>query len=132
MRLFRERIYRRDEGFALVELLIVVLIIGILASIALVVFLGERRKAQDSSAKAAARNAVSQLETCFTDSETYVGCATNTPDPDGTGDVAPSGLSATGFTVTATSKSGATFEVIKSGNALTRACSGGSCDGGTW
>ena len=61
----------REGGFTLIELLVVIIIIGILAAIAIPVFLNQRNKGYDPAAKSDLRNVANDEETLLTDTNAY-------------------------------------------------------------
>ncbi len=60
-RCFTHTALAEQRGFTLVEVLVVMIVIGILAGIAIPVLLGQREQAQDASAKSDLRNALTTL-----------------------------------------------------------------------
>ena len=67
----RKRIERDEDGFTLIELMVVVLIIAILLAIAIPTFLGARERAQNRAAQSDIHYILTAEKTFYTDDEVY-------------------------------------------------------------
>ena len=76
---------KSEEGFTLIELMVVVLIIAILIAIAIPTFLGAQNRAKDRAAQSSLRNALTSAKTLYTDTSSYL-----TATPAALEDVEPS------------------------------------------
>jgi prepilin-type N-terminal cleavage/methylation domain-containing protein len=102
---------RNTKGFTLIELMIVVIVIGVLASIAVPKFANTKEKAYLASMKSDLRNLITSQEAYFADQVTY---ATSTTSLN-------YNVSA-GNTVTIGTATGAGWNATANTNATTKTC----------
>ncbi len=100
-----------ESGFTLVELLVVIVIIGILATLGIAAFLNQRSKAQDGEAKVYAATAEKAIEVWHSEHDTYAGATGAAlikiePSLDNAPNLTLSGLGARTFKVSVDSSAG--------------------------
>ena len=139
---------REEAGFTLLELLVVVMVIGVLAAIALPIFLSQQEKGNDASAKTEARNLSVILESCRVGEDSYDDCDTQTELGregrsyswgTGPGQVSVVSAGTKTFSIEAVSKgkTGGAHNMFTlerdSNGGVTRTCTGtAGCSGGSW
>ncbi|HEX2232636.1 MAG TPA: prepilin-type N-terminal cleavage/methylation domain-containing protein [Thermoleophilaceae bacterium] len=137
-----------ERGWTLIELLVVVVVVGVLAAIALPVFLSQQGKGKDAAAKSDARNVATAVESCSLGERDYRDCDEQSELAsesggygwgNGPGQVRVLSATANSFTVEAVSKqrtgsTSNTFTLTRESNgSVSRTCSGtGGCDDGSW
>jgi type IV pilus assembly protein PilA len=110
---WRERL-RGAAGFTFIELLVVIVVLGILAALAIPNFLNQRQRANDSKAQSLVRNGVGVLEQRFVTADSFATTKSELRNDAPELDDAPSWdliASGSGYTLSVVSDSGRTFTV---------------------
>lgn len=103
---------RTQQGFTLIELMIVVAIIGILAAVALPAYQNYTKKAKFTEVVLASNAAKIAVEICAQDLNTVTGCTS------GSNGIPTDIAAGTGFVDTVTTKDGTITAKAKAGNGL--------------
>lgn len=137
------------DGFTLVEVLVVTIVIGILAAIALPTFVGQSDRGFDAAAKSDTASLASLMEQCWVETEDFGGCdteaelsgdpgdATGLPVGNGVGEVEVVEAGDRTYRLHNRSRSGSSYHVSRpAAGPQERTCdppgSGGCQADGTW